>query len=240
MGHNILKDELQHSPMSESLSDVYEENLGEFESLRHLYIGTALFIIGVLAVATGIVVSTTEILAGYGLNTWQHWEVAGVIAGLGLPTAFMGIFSVLPSNTRRTRLAALGTTICVIGVVMFFHFFPHQWHGDTPDYTLQIVSTYALGAGIAFWCTFGSIVDFKTRNDPGGTVTLEVTRQGETHYVEVDKSELDSGAGGVGFFGETPDGNVETQTNNPEQTSTAQHGDNVPADADRDWPEFDR
>jgi hypothetical protein len=76
------------------------------------------------------------------------------------------------------------------------------------DLTLPTVGVYFFGLITTFWWLFVGIANFKTRNAPGGTVRMEVTRQGETKVVEVPQS----GPGSVGLFGSEPDGSVETQT----------------------------
>lgn len=218
--------------MSENLAEVYEQSWGEFESLKHLYVGTGMFIAGTLAVVIAIILATsTNVIPNHSVS--EHWELAGIIAGIGFPAVFSGVFIVLPSNTRRTVIALVGAAVVLAGVTGFTVVFPHQWHGDTPNYSIYVVGTYAIGAGALFYSMFSSIVDFKTRNDPGGTVTIKVTREGETEYIEVPRSELRNGGSGLGFIGQQPDGNVETQTNTP-STST---GDQVPADKSRSWPE---
>jgi hypothetical protein len=65
------------------------------------------------------------------------------------------------------------------------------------------------------WSVFVGVANFKTRNDPGGTVKMEVTHKGETKIIEVGRDQID-GMGGVGLLGGVPDGEVETQTNRPE------------------------
>jgi hypothetical protein len=96
---------------------------------------------------------------------------------------------------------------------MFWHAYPCQWSGSNcgaglMDLTLPTVGVYFFGLITTFWWLFVGIANFKTRNAPGGTVRMEVTRQGETKIVEVPKP----GAGSVGLFGSQPDGGVETQT----------------------------
>jgi hypothetical protein len=76
------------------------------------------------------------------------------------------------------------------------------------DLTLPTVGVYFFGLITTFWWLFVGIANFRTRNAPGGTVKMEVTRQGETKVVEVPTS----GPGSVGLFGSQPDGGVETQT----------------------------
>jgi hypothetical protein len=201
-----------------SLSEVYtgEGRSGEHRpDLRRLYAGVALFLAGSFLVLSGILVAATDVLyttsTTAGITNSRH--VGGVLGGIGVPAVFLGVLTILPS-ARRTRAAALvGASIAVLGVGMFWHAYPCQWSGSNcgaglMDLTLPTVGVYFFGLITTFWWLFVGIANFKTRNAPGGTVKMEVTRQGETKVVEVPTS----GPGSVGLFGSQPDGGVETQT----------------------------
>jgi hypothetical protein len=143
-------------------------------------------------------------------------KLGGLLGGLGVPAVFLGIFAVLPSNRRTKAAAIIGASIAVLGVGLFWHAYPCQWSGSNcgaglANLTLPTVVVYFVGTITTFWSLFVGVANFKTRNDPGGTVTMEVTRKGETKVVEVERSSL-GGFGGVGLFGDTPDGEVDTQT----------------------------
>jgi hypothetical protein len=201
-----------------SLSEVYtgEGRSGEHRpDLRRLYAGVGLFLAGALLVLGGILVAATDVLyttsTVQGLTNSRH--VGGVLGGIGVPAVFLGVLTILPS-ARRTRAAAIvGASIAVLGVGMFWHAYPCQWSGSNcgaglMDLTLPTVGVYFFGLITTFWWLFVGIANFKTRNAPGGTVTMEVTRQGETKVVEVPAN----GVGSVGLFGSQPDGGAETQT----------------------------
>jgi hypothetical protein len=201
-----------------SLSEVYtgEGRSGEHRpDLRRLYAGVGLFLAGALLVLGGILVAATDVLyttaTAQGITNGRH--VGGVLGGIGVPAVFLGVLTILPSKTRTRAAAVVGASIAVLGVGMFWHAYPCQWSGSNcgaglMDLTLPTVGVYFFGLITTFWWLFVGIANFKTRNAPGGTVRMEVTRQGETKVVEVPKP----GAGSVGLFGSQPDGGVETQT----------------------------
>jgi len=201
-----------------SLSEVYEDG-GRTTSLRQLYLGVGLFVAGVALVVAGILSAGTGLVTSMGYSLGDARLFGGVFGGLGVPLVMLGVMAVLPAS-RNTRAAAIvGASIMGLGVAMFAHAYPCQWIGNTcavelTDLTLPTAGIYFLGAATTFWCLFVGVANFKTRNDPGGTVTMEVTHKGETKVVEVDKGRL-GGLGGMGFLGGTPDGDVETQTNAP-------------------------
>ncbi|WP_318566855.1 DUF7139 domain-containing protein [Salinigranum marinum] len=214
-----------------SLSEVYtgEGRSGEHRpDLRRLYAGVGLFLVGALLVLGGILVAATDVLyttaTVEGITNSRH--VGGVLGGIGVPAVFLGVLTVLPS-ARRTRAAALlGASIAVLGVGLFWHAYPCQWSGSNcgaglMDLTLPTVGVYFFGLITTFWWLFVGIANFKTRNAPGGTVRMEVTRQGETKIVEVPRG----GASGVGFLGSQPDGGVETQTGSGGSDGTDGTGD---------------
>ncbi|ELZ71236.1 YihY/virulence factor BrkB family protein [Haloferax volcanii] len=210
-----------------SLSEAYHGGRGG-PSLRRLSLGFGGFLLGVLLVVAGIVVATTDVYTSGGATLGEARELGGILGGIGVPAVFLGVLAVLPAS-RRTRAASLiGASIAVLGVALFSHAYPCQWTGATcgaglPDLTLETVAVYFFGTVTTFWCLFVGVANFKTRNDPGGTATVQVTKKGETRVVEVENSG-GGGLGGIGFLGGTPDGDVQTQTNQSTSTSTASAG----------------
>lgn len=203
-----------------SLADVYEGPVADHVDRRRLYAGVGLFSLGAVLAVAGIGIAGSEPTTMWlGLGTAR--EYGAILAGLGVPAVFMGIFIVLPADRNTRAAAVVGSGIAVLGVTLFSYAYPCRWSGAVcpgvaGNLTLPVSAVYALGLLVTFWCLFVSVVNFKSRNDPGGTVELEITRGGETKVIEVPESELDdTGAGGVGFFGDKPDGEVATQTNRP-------------------------
>ncbi|WP_435069441.1 DUF7139 domain-containing protein [Haloplanus sp. C73] len=198
-----------------SLGEVYHGDDRSGPSLRQIYAGSALFVAGIVLVVAGIIVATTDVLLGGGTTLYQVREYGGILAGVGVPAVFLGISAVLPAERSTRAAAGIGASVALLGVALFAHAYPCRWSGATcapgmVDLTLPTAGVYFLGALTTFWCLFVGIANFKTRNDPGGTVTMEVTRQGETKVVEVDRSKS---MGGVGLGGTTsgPTGTVSPQ-----------------------------
>ena len=196
-----------------SLTDVYEHGVGAVASRRRRYFGLALFGVGAVMVVAGIVLATTGVGEQFGLAVYEARELAGVLAGLGVPAAFLGSFALLPSSRRTQAAAVIGGSLAVFGVVLFREAYPYQWVGaaGSTDFTLPVVVVYFVGAITTFWCLFLGAANVKRRNDPGGTVKMEVTEEGTTRILEVSGSV--PGFGGVGLFGTNPEGEVDTQTN---------------------------
>jgi hypothetical protein len=205
-----------------SLAEAYEGHVGEEASPRQLAVGASLFLGGSALLVAGIAIATTDLLTGLGVAPWQAWEVAGLLAGLGLPAATLGIFAVLPARREVRGAAVAGASVAVTGVGIFAHAFPHHWTGDPTNLAPLATGVYFVGAIATFWCLFTGVANFETRNDPADTVQVELTQGGETKVVEVEREALDGAlgsmadGGGVGVVGSTPDDHVPTQTNDVE------------------------
>lgn len=191
-----------------SLGEVYERKRGGggHATPRRVLLGVLCFLLGSAMVLVGLIVASTEVLAAVDVGRYESRRIAGVIAGLGVPAVFIGILTVLPASARIRGAAAIGAAIAIVGVVIFWTVYPSQWVGAGADrhYTFETATIYLLGAVITFWCFFVAVANFKTRNDPGGTVELEVLTAGETKIVEVDAGAIRSGVGGIGLFGSDP------------------------------------
>ncbi|MFB6119860.1 MAG: hypothetical protein ABEJ68_01940 [Halobacteriaceae archaeon] len=193
-----------------SLADAYDQRAGEV-SRRRLYLGTGLFVGGALLVVGALFAGGTTALSALGFSLAAARELAGVLLGLGLPAVFLGIFVVLPASTLYRAAAAVGAGVAVLGVMLFRYAYPDRWYtasGAPTDLTLLVGLVYFVGIITTFWCLFTAIATFKRRNDPGGTVSLTFTENGETRTVRVAAEDADAarqaiggGAGGVGVFG---------------------------------------
>ena len=198
-----------------SLTEVYE-GANNGAGRRQLYAGIALFAIGAVLLVAGIVVAATGVGSRFGLGLYEARGVAGILGGVGLPAVLLGTVTVIPRTATTLRTGAVaGAGVSLVGVVLFSRAYPVDWVGGSGDTSMTIVvsAVYFAGALVATWCLFAAVANFKSRNDPGGTVTLEITGEGETRVVDVSNDELRGRLSGIGLLGGTPDGDVETQTN---------------------------
>ncbi|TKX63020.1 hypothetical protein EXE48_04540 [Halorubrum sp. ASP1] len=217
-----------------SLSEAYGGRGRSGVDPRRLYLGVGSFVAGALLVVAGILVAA-EVAMPSGFSSGTAREVGGILGGVGVPLVLLGVMAVLPADRNTYAAAAVGAAVMCLGVALFAHAYPQQWVGgprpELTDLTLPTAGVYFLGAATTLWSVFVGVANFKTRNDPGGTVSMEVTHKGETKVVEVPRDQL-NGPGGVGLLGGTPDGEVETQTNRPDDADRPARGASRPADRD--------
>ncbi|WP_226006859.1 DUF7139 domain-containing protein [Natrinema salinisoli] len=209
-----------------SLTEAYDGTAPGVTS-RRLYAGTALVFLGALLAVVAVLVATTDLFGGYAVDLWGEMaarfatvRAAGILAGLSVPIVLIGVFVVLPASRRIQATAAISASLCLLGVVLFWHAYPHHWRYGGDQLTFEVSAIYLLGLLPALWCLFVAVATFKRRNDPGGHLEMNVTRHNRT-VLEVDESNESSGLGGIGFFGGTPDGEVETQTNGDDDSGTS-------------------
>lgn len=205
-----------------SLSDVYEGEVGSVVSRRQRALGAGLFAVGALAVTVAIAIGTTDLASALGLDLVTAREIAGILAGLGLPAVFVGIFAILPATPAVRAAAAVGSGLAMFGVALFGYAYPGRWISTDPPLTALTILVYSVGTLVTFWCLFVGLATFKTRDDPGGTARLDVTESGTVRIVS---DTTDRTVSSVGLTG-TPDGGVETQTNRePTGDDTAHAGE---------------
>lgn len=166
-----------------SLDEAYNSRWSGVRNPRRVVGGLALVGFGVLAVAVAMVLVW---LSGDSTVAKQY---AGVVSGLGVPALLLGVVVVLPAS-RKTRLGvALGTAIASAGVVMFWYVYPGRWTRTGDPLAFETMMLYGLGCAVALWFVFSAIASFRLRNNPEGTIKLEVVRKGETKTVRVSNEQ---------------------------------------------------
>jgi len=183
-----------------SLTDVYQGHVRTATTPRRRYAGASGFALGTAMVVGGILVATTGVGDAAGLGTVAARRVAGILAGLGLPLAFLGVFSVLPSGATTRAAAVIGASVSAFGVALFGVAYPAQWFGAGDPLAVVTVGVYFAGGLTTLTCLFAGLATFKTRTDPGGTARMEITEEGTVRVVK-DTTLPDSNAGSVGLVG---------------------------------------
>ncbi|MFW6318099.1 MAG: DUF7139 domain-containing protein, partial [Halorubrum sp.] len=200
-----------------SLSEAYGGRGRSEVDPRRLYLGVGAFVAGTLLLVAGILVAA-EVVLPSGYSSGAARRLGGILGGVGVPLLLLGVMTVLPADRNTRAAAVVGAGVMCLGVALFAYAYPYHWVGgprpELTDLTLPTAGLYFVGAATTMWSVFVGVANFKTRNDPGGTVTMEVTHKGETKIIEVGRDQI-NGMGGVGLLGGTPDGEVETQTNRP-------------------------
>lgn len=194
-----------------SLTDVYDGGVGVVADPGRRLAGAALFLAGAAMVVGAIPLATTDLVRALGLSVYEARELAGVLAGLGVPAVFVGILTVVPAGRRIRVGGTVGASLALLGVALFAYAYPYSWVSNDPMLTVATTVLYSAGTLVTFWCVFVGIATFKTRSDPGGSARVEITDEGVVEIVSTGRSV--PGVGGIGLFGTDPDGRVETQTN---------------------------
>lgn len=208
------------------LADVYEGDVGRLQSRRRVRIGIGLLAGGTFLAFVSIVIATTNLVGS--VDSFGSRRIAGLLGGLAAPAILGGVATVLPANPALRVASVIGASVTVLGVTMFWYAYPDHWAGYGDQLTPYVVGVYFLGVLVLVTCLFAGIVTLKRRNDPGGTVSLNVETETETRVVEVETDSPDPGAGSVGFLGSTPDGDVDTQTNRSASDQPTLRGDRTP------------
>ena len=174
----------------EHLGDAYGGRRFQGRDPRRVYAGVALGALGALAVVVGLLVVTTPLADLLGVTDLRGAEkLAGTLGGLGIPAMFLGVVAVLPSSRREQGGVLTGTAFCLVGIALFQVAYPARWTTGAETLAFETTIVYFIGAGLAFWFVFTAMASFRTRNNPQGMVSLELTRRGEKKTVRVSREE---------------------------------------------------
>lgn len=177
-----------------SLDEAYDRRFAGLRDPRRVAAGLALVGAGALAVflALGLI--------AVGATSTTATLYAGIAAGLGIPVMLLGVVVVLPASLRERAGVLIGAGIAGLGVVAFSQVYPGRWTQTADSLAFETLMVYGIGCAIALWFVFSAFASFRLRNNPQGTVNLEVIREGSTKTVQVSRdryAELVSDGGDV-------------------------------------------
>lgn len=184
-----------------SIGEVYEAQSRGMVDRSHLQLGFGLFLGGVGLAAVALLVATTGVADLFDLGLFEARLVAGIIGGIAMPLALLGILLLFPADRRAWGAAAIGAGITLLGVSMFWYAYPADWAGYGRDLTPVVSAVYGFGIVTIAWSLFTTVATFKRRNDPGGTVTLQVAPEtGIPRLYRVARAGLAHASIGSGTF----------------------------------------
>ncbi|ELY40053.1 DUF1508 domain-containing protein [Natronorubrum tibetense] len=129
----------------QKLFRLYEHYVGEPDSSKDVY-GYWIFIAGYLLGAAGIF----TFVVGYAgsADSYTLIRISGVTAATGLALCLFGIVLMLPVRRIGIYASVLGLLVALGGVVFFGWAYPYNWRELGTDYSVQVISVYALGIGL--------------------------------------------------------------------------------------------
>ncbi len=185
-----------------SLTDVYGGGVGAAVPRWRRRVGAAVVAVGVVMVVLGLAIAAGP--AAEWLGHSDARSVAGVLAGLGLPVALLGVFAVLPASNPTRAAAAIGASLAALGVGLFRATYPDRWLSTEPLTALAVIIVYAVGVLVTIWCLFVGVATLSRRRRPGETARVAVTDRGTLELVRSPGS----GGGSVGLIGSAPTGDA--------------------------------
>jgi hypothetical protein len=189
----------------ENLGDAYGGRRWNGRDPRRIAAGIVLGVAGALAVVTALLVVTTSLSAVLGITDVRAAEkLGGVLGGLGIPAMFLSVVAVLPSSRRQQVGVLLGNAGCLVGIGLFVRAYPARWTNGAETLAFETTMAYFLGSCLALWFVLTTMASFRYRNNPRGTVRLELKHEGGTETVQVSPEEYKRYARAVrGDGGET-------------------------------------
>lgn len=163
---------------------VYRQYVGEPDARVDIYLGFGLFIGGLALAAVALLLFVFSTLLLAGSSAYFTWvEPAYALGMLSLPTALVGIVVLLPTDRRVLAVAGLGVAIAAVAVGGFVWAYPSDWNLHGADYTVHVVSAYAIGLASVATATGVALV---------GHYVTSATQPAQVEADEEDERERES------------------------------------------------
>lgn len=188
----------------------YRRYVGPPTEPLNVYGGFALFFAGIAFAVVGIVTFLwSASLAGNPEFVYMLRENAAIFSAVGLPFLLFGVSVLLPVDKRILYVAAAGTAVTLVAVVMFADAYPVYWNvGGARDRSASIVGLYALGIVAVIAATGAALVGYRVERasvpvtvetgvDEPEAETEEITDEQVRHDIDEAMKNVDINWGGV-------------------------------------------
>lgn len=129
---------------------LYRRYIGEPEDRTDVYLGFSLFLGGIgLAVVALALFLWSATLETHTDPYYASVRPAYALVMIALPVTMLGIVVLLPADRKVRYTSIAGVVLTVAAAAGFVYAYPADWYFYGEDYTLEVVTTYAVGmAGV--------------------------------------------------------------------------------------------
>ena len=183
------------------LFDWYRTYIGEPDARTDVYLGFGLFFGGIALGVLALVLFFWGSLAEPRTDPYfARIGPAYTLGMLSLPTAMIGIVTLLPVEKKARYAAAAGGVVNLAAVVWFNVAYPADWNGYGADQTMQVVTVYATGLTIVVGATGAALVAHQLAQatpTPGDIEAVDEDDEEETISEEQIEQDIESAMEGV-------------------------------------------
>jgi hypothetical protein len=154
------------------LFEWYRQFIGEPDREVDVYVGFALFFVGIsLGIAAFLISATGQFLGADGYFFREAAFAAGMVA---LPATLSSVIVLLPVGKRAIYGGILGSVVCLGGLAFFLFAYPFNWaSGQGPQYAVQVMFVYGAGLTALLASTGGALVAYHVDRARPGPADIE-------------------------------------------------------------------
>lgn len=125
----------------------YRRFMYEFENQRNVQIGLRLFLAGTALAIVALVLFLWAYTFASPDSYYTWVEGAYALSLLALPLVVLSIVVLLRPGRRMLKVGVAGVAITALAAIGFVWAYPDDWYHHGADYTVYVVSAYAIGMG---------------------------------------------------------------------------------------------